>query len=276
MSRAEQFYRRRHRHEPDYAACVYDLKALFRHRTFGQWADVHRGKSPRLLDVGVGKGLFLRGVAAELERRWQAAPAVSALDVVRSPGNVFDGLDWDFRLHDVDGQDLPYADDAFDFVSCNHVLEHVFETEHLLRELRRIAAPDSLCVLSTPNIAAWINRVTFFLWGNQPLGSELGTESITYGFRPRVLQRRLAVFRPSGHIRDFTPRGLQDLCEACGFETLGWWKQDRGPLARVHRWASRNMAILLAPIAPRSPAIHPSVDVPRSGPRARSAARRAR
>ena len=250
MSRAENFYRRRHRDEPDYAACVYDLAALFRHRVFEIWVRAHQGESPRVLDIGVGKGVFLRGVVRELERRWQATPTVSALVVVRSPGNVFDGLDWDFRLQDVDGQALPFADDAFDFVACNHVLEHVFETERLLRELRRIAAPDSLCVVSTPNIAAWINRISFFLWGNQPLGSELGTESITYGFRPKKLQRRLEAFRPSGHIRDFTPRGLQDLCEACGFEVLGWWKQDYGRIARVHKWASRNMAILLSATEP--------------------------
>ena len=115
-----------------------------------------------------------------------------------------------------------------------------------MREFRRVLANDGLCLISVPNTAAWINRVAF-LWGNQPLGSEIGTEGVTYGFRPKFLQARLAKFRPSGHLRDFTPRGLQDLTGACGFQTVGWWKQSKGFIARLGKWAGREMGILLQP-----------------------------
>lgn len=250
MKPVKDFYENLHSTEASYSAGIYDMPALFRNRVFREWAQRQQGRSPHLLDVGVGKGLFMRDVVRDLRKSWSVKPSkVNGLDLVRSPGDVFNdiGAEFEFRLHDTDGQPLPFANDSLDFISCNHVLEHVFETEQLVREFSRVLAPGGLCLISVPNTAAWINRVSFFLWGNQPLGSEIGTESITYGFRPRFLQAKLKQFRPSGHIRDFCPRGLQDLCETCGFKTLGWWKQNFGVLAALHKWAGRNIAILMTP-----------------------------
>lgn len=250
MKPVKDFYENLHRTEASYSAGVYDMAALFGNRAFQEWARRHQGRANRLLDVGCGKGLFIRDVVREVSNRWSLQlEKIVGLDLVKSPGDVFGDISdrFEFRLHDTDGQPLPFADGSLDFISCNHVLEHVFETEALVREFRRVLAPGGLCIISVPNTAAWINRIAFFLWGNQPLGSEIGTESITYGFRPRFLQQKLTVFRPSGHIRDFCPRGLQDLCETCGFQTVGWWKQSAGFLARLHKWAGRNMAILMEP-----------------------------
>jgi hypothetical protein len=109
-----------------------------------------------------------------------------------------------------------------------------------------VLRPKGLCIISVPNAAAWINRL-LFLFASQPLGSELGTEKVTYGFWPTFLQPKLERFRPSGHIRDFTPRGLCDLTSHCGFETVGWWKQSKGPIARLGNWAGRGLGIVLKP-----------------------------
>jgi SAM-dependent methyltransferase len=254
MGRAD-FYEGLHREEQAYSAGHYHLPSLYHHAAFDAWWRGRAGRATRLLDVGCGKGLFLRELTRELTTRWNSKPArLVGLDLVRSPGDHFAQIEgpFEFVQHDSDGQPLPLADASFDFLCCNHVLEHVFATEKLVREFRRVLAPDGLCLISVPNIAAWINRIAF-LWGGQPLGTELGTESITYGFRPRYFHSHLATFRPSGHIRDFTPRGLQDLTEACGFRTVGWWKQSRGWVARLGKWAGREMGILLRPAAtPRS------------------------
>ncbi|MEI7728360.1 MAG: hypothetical protein WCO56_02265 [Verrucomicrobiota bacterium] len=69
--------------------------------------------------------------------------------------------------------------------------------------------------------AAWMDGIAF-LFGDQPLGSEVGTESVTYGFWPEVLQERLKKNDLSGHIRDFTPRSLWYLTTHCGFTHAGW------------------------------------------------------
>ncbi len=249
MRSASDFYTDLHAEERHYSGAHYHMKSLWRLHALKAWAQQANGQPVRLLDVGCGKGFFLRDFVHGLRSRWGIQPIrIIGLDIVRSQDDVFSEISssFEFIQADTDGNPLPFDSGSFDFISCNHVLEHVFETEKLVKEFRRVLAPNGLCIIAVPNLAAWVNRVGF-LWGNQPLGSELGTERVTYGFRPGFLQKKLEPFRPSGHIRDFTPRGLRDLTEHCGFQTVGWWTQSFGLMARLGKWAGRNMAILLKP-----------------------------
>lgn len=249
MNHAEQFYPKLHEKDQSYSAGEYHIKSLVSLGVVKDWARTFNNRPLRMLDVGCGKGLFLRDFAAGIKQRHgvQSVQA-SGVDLVRSPGDHFAEICSDFKFVqlNLDGAVLPFANASYDFLSCNHVLEHIFETEKLLREFRRVLSPEGLCVISVPNTSAWVNRL-FFLFGGQPLGSELGTEKVTYGFWPASLQHKLEPFSPSGHIRDFTPRGLRDLATHCGFETVGWWKQSNGTIARLGDWAGRGLAIVLKP-----------------------------
>ncbi len=250
MNQAEQFYPELYLADQNYGAGAYYLESLWSLRPLRQWLAGYSNRPLRILDVGCGKGVFLLDFVRGARERYQVQQVeVTGTDLVRSPGDLFAEISPDFKfvLHNVDGRPLPFADHSFDFISCNHVLEHIFETEKLVREFHRVLQPHGLCLISVPNLAAWMNRV-IFLFAGQPIGSEVGTERITYGFWPRFLQKRLQRFRPAGHIRDFTPRGLRELSRHCGFETVGWWKQSPGPIARLSKWAGRNMGLLLKPI----------------------------
>jgi SAM-dependent methyltransferase len=214
---------------------------------FQQWlARNEKNKSKlRVLDIGCGKGQFLLDITQALKQKSQAGLArVAAVDLIRAEGNLLGQIapPPDFFQQSVDGEKLPFTDASFDFVSCNHVLEHIFETEKFLREIRRVLQPSGLAVVSVPNCAAWMNRLAF-LFGGLPLGAEVGTESVAYGFWPGFLQGKLKRFEPSGHIRDFTPRALRDLSAACGFRPAGWWAQNGGLIATLQR----NIGILLEP-----------------------------
>jgi ubiquinone/menaquinone biosynthesis C-methylase UbiE len=249
MSRAEEFYPKLHAKDPGYSGAEYKMEPFLSLGAVGAWAKNLKGRQPRMLDVGCGKGIFLRDFASGIKQRYGVQSVQAAgIDVVRSPGDCFGEVcsDYKFVQQDLDGQPLPFADRSFDFLSCNHVLEHIFETEKLVREFRRVLDPQGLCVISVPNVAAWVNRI-LFLFASQPLGSELGTEKVTYGFWPASQQPKLEKFSPSGHIRDFTPRGLRDLTTHCGFKTVGWWKQSQGPIARLGKWAGRGLGIVLKP-----------------------------
>lgn len=249
MKPLKDFYNNLHTTDGNYSAGDYSMENFWACSPLRRWFDTRRGQRIRILDVGCGKGLFTREFVRGIKSRWDIDPArISGLDLVHSPGDLFAEISpqFEFIQHDTDGNALPFAADSFDFLSCNHVLEHVFETENLIGEFHRVLSRGGICVVGVPNIAAWINRIAF-LWGNQPLGSELGTQKNTYGFRPAFLQKRLEAFHPSGHIRDFTPRGLMDLAEHCGFQTVGWWKQSPGFVAKLGKWAGRNMAIVLQP-----------------------------
>ena len=249
MKPLTEFYGGLHSTQKDYSAGTYDMDALLSSPVWKPWVSGKAGGSFAMLDVGCGKGLFLRDLVRGLKQRSNIIPArIAGVDLVRSPGNLFSEIsdNFEFLQHDTDGNPLPFPDATFDFLSCNHVLEHVFETEALVKEFRRVLKPDGLCVISVPNLAAWMNRVAL-LFAGQPLGTEVGTQSITYGFWPRHFQAHLAQFPPSGHIRDFTPRALKDLTAACGFRTAGWWKQSYGWAAALSKWGGRNIAILLQP-----------------------------
>lgn len=246
---ARSFYSGLHKTDAAYSAGEYHLPSLLSSKAIRRVIAERSRSKTRLLDVGCGKALFLRDFVKAAAKQCGLGPVeATGVDLVRSPGDFFHEVCTDFRFvqQNLDGAKLPFEDGSFDLVFCNQVLEHIFETETLIREFRRVVSPTGVCVVSVPNIAAWINRF-LFLFGGQPLGSELGSESISYGFYPNFLQKKLDQFKPSGHIRDFTPRGLSDLAAHCGFQTVGWWPQSHGIVARLGKWAGRGVGIILSP-----------------------------
>jgi len=52
-------------------------------------------------------------------------------------------------LH-LDLTELPFADDSFDVVLCNHVLEHVRDDRKAMREIHRVLRPGGWAILQAP------------------------------------------------------------------------------------------------------------------------------
>ena len=180
----------------------------------------------RYLEVGVGTGQFLfdfMTTVREKPSRICAADLENNLEITE----IDLGTPLEFEQIRLGEKKMTYPNHSFDVVVCNHVLEHIFETEAALRELFRVTADDGLCVISVPNLANWWSRFTFLLWGELPLGLETGTECGTDGLTS-FLRSRFEGCKPSGHIRGFTPRALRDICERCNFQLVGWWNQNFG------------------------------------------------
>ncbi|MCB1706410.1 MAG: class I SAM-dependent methyltransferase [Halioglobus sp.] len=55
--------------------------------------------------------------------------------------------------HQADIQNLPFADNSYDFVFASHVLEHVPDDDKALSEVRRILRPGGVAVLPVPIVA---------------------------------------------------------------------------------------------------------------------------
>jgi 2-polyprenyl-3-methyl-5-hydroxy-6-metoxy-1,4-benzoquinol methylase len=240
------YYEKQHSQDAGYGKSVFNLRRLTSSRGFEAWLQRQQQRPIRMLDVGCGKGQFLLDLTRHFARQGREVERVVGLDLVRCSPNVYDQISpkLEFHQQSVDGVALPFPDNSFDFVSCNHVLEHIFQTEALVREFHRVMDKRGLCVISVPNIAAWMNRIAF-LFGGQPLGSEVGVETTAYGFWPGFLKGRLKRFVPSGHIRDFTPGSLRDLTSACGFRPLGFWAQNGGFICGLNPRLDRNLGILL-------------------------------
>lgn len=98
----------------------------------------------RVLDIGTGNGT----IAAELAAAVGATGRVESVDVedVR-----VDRDGYRFALLDTD--QLPFADDAFDVVVSNHVVEHVGDgaaQQHHLDEVARVLAPGGVAYVAVP------------------------------------------------------------------------------------------------------------------------------
>jgi SAM-dependent methyltransferase len=71
----------------------------------------------------------------------------SRLDGLRYVTGDFDSALADVQL---DVMDLPFADESFDFLMCNHVLEHVEDDRRALSEINRVLVPGGWAILMCP------------------------------------------------------------------------------------------------------------------------------
>jgi len=99
----------------------------------------------RMLEVGTGSG----GIAHYFGTHPQLHCEVDAVDV-HDNRLVTEG----YRYHQVCDTRLPFADESFDVVLTNHVIEHVGDerAQHAhLAELYRVLRPDGVGYLAVPN-----------------------------------------------------------------------------------------------------------------------------
>jgi SAM-dependent methyltransferase len=117
---------------------------------------------------------------------------------------------------DIDNEPIPsIAGKDFDVVFAGEIIEHLFDPEHMLDEIRHVLKPGGHLILTTPNLAAWYNRVSL-LFGYQPIFSSVGLRG-TYG--------TLWPIHAESHLRLYTLPALRGLVESCGFKvvkTLGF------------------------------------------------------
>jgi SAM-dependent methyltransferase len=140
---------------------------------------------------------------------------------------------------------LPLADESFDVVCSNQVIEHLRDTDLFVAEIRRILRPGGYAVVSTENLASWHNIASLVL-GWQPFSLTNVSHSSGGIGNPLALHRGQAFeWKSWEHVRVFAYRGLSDLFTAHGFrvdesEGAGYF-----PLpARVGRWEPRHAAFI--------------------------------
>lgn len=181
------------------------------------------GRSLEVLDIGCG-GMGLTRRIADLARARMPGAAEFHLhgwDVSATGVEEAGRAGLDAQVRDITAP-LPAGDSGrYDVVLFLEVLEHLVDTDAAVQNLHRLLKPDGLLVLSTPNLAAWYNRI-FLLLGMQPHMSEVSCYRLAFGnaFVARCFDARDGTRLAAGHLRLFTWRALKAFLVHYGFQIV--------------------------------------------------------
>ncbi len=147
----------------------------------------------KLLDVGCGPGnlvTFLSPIKNLI--LYGCDISENSLKIAKKKGmNVTKCNLWD---------KFPFSDEYFDIIVATEVIEHIFDTENFINEIRRILKKDGLLVITTPNVASLGRRIMLLL-----------------GINP-ILEYKLS--EGAGHIRYFTFKDLKFFLIENGFKII--------------------------------------------------------
>lgn len=167
------------------------------------------GHIERMLDLGCGRG----EIAARMRALVKAKEVFGVdIDEVDLKFAELKGITT-FRA-DLNSDALPFQNNYFDLVTMCEVIEHLYNTDHALSESFRVLKPCGYLLLTTPNLAWWLNRFAL-LFGYQPY---LTNVSLKYDVGK--------LFRPyktgctGQHIRMFTPKSLKQLLGLYGYRVV--------------------------------------------------------
>jgi len=107
----------------------------------------------------------------------------------------------------------PYDDKIADVIFCGEIIEHVFNPDFLISEVRRILKPCGYLILTTPNLASWINRIILLL-GYQPCNTNVSLKK-NYG---RFIFHKDT--KSAGHLMVFTLVAMKEFLRDNGFEII--------------------------------------------------------
>jgi SAM-dependent methyltransferase len=170
----------------------------------------HCPKVQRFLDIGCGAGVIGRYLGRSLN-----AEAIYGLDVSERLASVARKQGCLAAVANLDASHLPFKDESMDAIFCGEVIEHLIDPDHLLDEIGRALKPEGVCVITTPNLASWINRIMLAL-GWTPLQVETTRRSI----RGRPRWAFPTEKDPAGHIHVMTVPALKAVVRDNAFVIL--------------------------------------------------------
>jgi 2-polyprenyl-3-methyl-5-hydroxy-6-metoxy-1,4-benzoquinol methylase len=159
-------------------------------------------KGGMLLDIGCGDGAFTIECAKTI-----GAQTICGIEIDQNDAEEAKAKGMNVFITDA-SQTFPFKNECFDVITANQVLEHVLNTDNMLKECYRVLNNDGVMILSAPNLCSLLNRVMILL-GKQP--TTLHVSEIQVG-------NFLKGVETFGHIHAFAPPALKDLVEYHGFK----------------------------------------------------------
>ena len=120
-------------------------------------------KPKRILDVGCGTGYF-----AHLMKQKYTESTVIGIDISKMALKLGRNQYPEVTFIRADAEKkLPFPSNYFDLVISGEHIEHLVDVDSYLEEINRVTKKNGHLLLTTPNLASWINRI-FLMFGLQP------------------------------------------------------------------------------------------------------------
>lgn len=132
------------------------------------------GSKKKVLDIGCNNGFIGEKILKKNNIVFGVDIASLSLEEAKNRGLKVKRID-------IEKDDLPYKNESFDIVILGDIIEHVFNTDQLLRESYRVLKKRGVLILSTPNVAS-LGRRMLMMFGKNPFlefSSELPTNGLT-------------------------------------------------------------------------------------------------
>jgi methionine biosynthesis protein MetW len=165
-------------------------------------------KHARILDIGCGDGRILKPL-----RKLMPDSQLFGIDISEPNVEKLRSEGFEVSLGDVSTEKMPFEDNSFDLCLMFHTIEHLYDTDGALKEIKRVLKNETgIFLILTPNLGFWINRLVLAA-GIQPLYTEVSAD--------KVLGRRFGFLgqggQAVGHIHVFTLPALLDILRLNGF-----------------------------------------------------------
>lgn len=161
----------------------------------------------QLLDCGCGNGELTLKVAARI-----GTGHIHGIDTTDE--DIAQAQSRGITVHPCDPNGpFPIEDATFDVIYASEVIEHLYDTDHFLKECHRVLKDSGYLVVETPNLAA-LHNIFSLLIGKQPPPATVSNEIFAGAWGAR--DKEVHTSGP-GHCRIFTLAALAELLEHHGF-----------------------------------------------------------
>ncbi len=143
-----------------------------------------------LLDLGCGRGHFLKYLGPQYRSLGYDISTTSIKHCLSKKINA--------KVVNLE-ESFPDSANTFDTIVAGEIIEHIFDTDSFLSEIKRVLKPNGSLILSTPNLASLGRRLLLMIGRNPLIEDSLGPQN-------------------AGHVRYFTFPLLKQLLTRHGFE----------------------------------------------------------
>jgi len=117
-----------------------------------------KDKKCRIVDIGCSEGVFLEHFRRNIANCEFIGVDISDAAIKGVKKRGFKG-----HVCDLETEQLPFKSESIDGVYCGDIIEHIFDIDRFLAELKRVLKGDGWTIFTTPNIASLANRLRLFV-----------------------------------------------------------------------------------------------------------------